>query len=98
MAPTWRFERPVATIMPSAIAALPLRSMVTMSSALASSRWLRIEARRAFFVLRFGADFTATARLGAPVFFFGAVRVDVLFNKAVLHRDCVSALVGLRHP
>src|SRR6185437_3521523 len=40
-APTWRWERPVATTMRSAIELLAVRSMVTMSSAFMSSRRAR---------------------------------------------------------
>src|SRR6185436_2562929 len=39
MAPTWRFERPEATTMLSAMAVLPSRLMAMISSALASSSW-----------------------------------------------------------
>jgi hypothetical protein len=68
--------------------------MVTMFSALASSSWLRMVVRRELFVLRLGADFPVAARLGAPFFCLGAVSVDVLYNDAVLHRDCVSSPWG----
>jgi hypothetical protein len=65
--------------------------MVTMFSALASSSWLRIVVRRGFLVLRFGADVAPSARLRAPFFCLGAVSVDILFDNAVLHKDCVSS-------
>ena len=45
IAPTWRWERPEATIMVSAIEVLPARSISTVSSAFMSSRQARATAR-----------------------------------------------------
>jgi hypothetical protein len=73
----------------SAIAAFPLRSMVTISSALASPSWARMVLRRpvlAPFGSRFATSFGFAVLLRAAVFFAGAFRGLVLFQKAGLHQ------------
>jgi hypothetical protein len=74
----------------SAMAAFPSRSMVTISSALASSSWARMREMRGLFWRRFGAALDPAVRpLDAPLFLAVAVSVDVLFERSTLHQDSV---------
>src|SRR5262245_49543364 len=75
MAPTWRFERPDATTMLSAMAVLPSRLMATTSSALASSSCAMTTAsnERSVWALDFGASTLTGATALTAGFACGAV-------------------------
>ena len=90
----------------SAIAALPSSEMVTMASALASSRWPTIDLRReglaafagfaglALAAAGLTASFGFAVPLGRARFFAGAFRGLVLLCQAAMHQTAGSRPLG----
>src|SRR5471032_369061 len=82
MAPTWREERPDAITAASHSDERPSRSMVTIFSALSSSREVRMRVSNSVGGLALRTGFGAAAFVGAPDFFLDLTAFFTVFLTA----------------